>query len=186
MGDVMLKITGGIFRGRYIKTLKNWKTRYTSSRIRLALFSIIGDDIEGASFLELFSGSGIVSIEALSRGAELATLVDISKRAIKCAMENIKMLGLDEKVELLNMDFRRAVSYLAQSGRKYDVIFADPPYNMGYCEILLKDLLDNSDILKPNAIVILEHHKKEKFKIPSGFMYRSKNFGDTKLLILNR
>ena len=183
----MLKISGGILRGRYVKTVKGSKLRHTSSRVRLALFSILGSAVEGSEFLELFCGSGIISIEALSRGASFATLVDVSRRSMKCAMENLRILDLTEKAEFLNMDFRRAVTYLEQSGRKYDIIFADPPYNRGYCKILLDDLSEHIDILKPNALIILEHHRKESFRIPNVFtVHKSKNFGDTKLLILKR
>ena len=181
----MLKITGGEFRGRYIRTVKDRRTRYTSSKVRLALFSIVGDRIKDSHFLDLFCGSGIISIEALSRGAGFVTLVDISKRSIRCALENIRSLGLDERVEILNMDFRRAVSYLAQSQRKFDIVFADPPYNMGYCEVFLSDISDHLDLLNPDPLIILECHRREKFDIPRSFsIHRLKKFGDTNLLIL--
>jgi 16S rRNA (guanine966-N2)-methyltransferase len=120
-----MRVIAGIHGGRELVAPKGRSTRPTSDRVREALFSILGE-IGGAQVLDLFAGSGALAIEALSRGAATATLVDSSPAAITAVHRNLDALGMDAEV------VRRPASRFLQSARdharQYDLVFLDPPY----------------------------------------------------------
>ena len=130
---------------------KSSRIRPTTDKIRLALFSIIQDKILSASVLDLFAGSGIFGIEALSRGAEWVDFVDINVSSVKknTAGIDLKNFGITKK------DFGRFLKSCEK--RKYDIVFADPPYGFySPKEILI--LVKNNEILEKNGILIYEEH----------------------------
>lgn len=172
-----MKITGGIFKGRELKTVPDRKTRYTTSLVRQAVFNMI--DASKKSFLELFCGSAVVSFEAISRGAINVTAVDISKKAISTAVENSKALGVE--IKIVNSDFRRFLNSCKES---FDLVFADPPYNMGFVQELLYILSKKQHIGKT---VIIEKAVVEKFVLTEQFsLIKTKRYGDTEILLLER
>lgn len=172
-----MKITGGIFKGRELKPVPDKRTRYTTSLVRQAIFNMI--DVSNKSFLELFCGSAVVSFEAISRGAANVVAVDISKKAIITAIENSKKLGAQIKV--MNSDFRR---FLNSCKEPFDIVFADPPYNMGFVQELLNILSEKEYIGKT---IIVEKATTEKFVLPEQFLLvKSKKYGDTEILVLER
>jgi len=119
-----LRITGGELGGRRIHAPKGAKLRPTTERVREAVFSILGD-VSGARVLDLFCGTGALAIEALSRGASEATLVDTHPRA---ARENVKELELTDRAAVIRADARRFLSR-AEEG-SYDLVLCDPPYRL--------------------------------------------------------
>ena len=125
-----IRITGGRLRGMSIQVLSNEVARYTSSKVRQAIFNMIGD-IEGRSVLELFAGSGSFSIEALSRGAASATLVEANRKMTDLIAKNLARTGLNKYCQVIHMDVRYAVPLLFGRKCTYDIIFMDPPYEMG-------------------------------------------------------
>jgi 16S rRNA (guanine966-N2)-methyltransferase len=119
-----LRVIAGELRGRRLAIPRGWRVRPTSDRVREAIFSALGD-VAGLRVLDLYCGSGALAIEALSRGAEHATLVDRNTRP---ALGNVHNLDLGERVELVRAD---AGTWLARaSGRDYDLVFVDPPYRL--------------------------------------------------------
>ena len=120
-----MKIVSGIYGGRPLKTLEGKTTRPTSDKVRGAIFNMIGPYFEGGRVLDLYAGSGGLSIEAVSRGMSSAVLVERERKAQAIVAENIQMTKEVGKFELLKMDAERA---LEQVSGEFDLIFLDPPY----------------------------------------------------------
>lgn len=167
-------------RGMAIGVLPGDVARYTSSKVRQALFNMIGS-VEGLSVLDLFAGSGSFSIEALSRGATSATLVEANGKMTDLIGKNLARTDLNKHCQVLHMDVRYAVPLLY--GRKcvFDVVFMDPPYEMGYVAqtmtLLEKHLLRNSD-----TITIAEYSRREddSLSLFEGLEgAKTKKYGDT-------
>ena len=131
--------------------------RPTSGRVMSALFSILGDVIDGAEFLDLFAGTGRIGIEALRRGANRAVFVE----SVKNRADDIKRSLKDSDSNLvLSLEIRRALSWLVKRSMKFTVIFADPPYNSGWCDTL--PALPNLDgVFADGALMIIEHSARE-------------------------
>lgn len=119
-----MRIVGGSKKGARIFAPKGASTRPTSDRVREAIFAILGP-VEGASVLDLFAGSGALGLEALSRGAASATLVESDPAAVKTIERNLEKLGLEGRI--VRSD---ATRYVARTNERYDVVFVDPPYEM--------------------------------------------------------
>lgn len=120
-----MKIVSGIYGGRPLKTLEGKTTRPTSDKVRGAIFNMIGPYFEGGRVLDLYAGSGGLSIEAVSRGMSSAVLVERDRKAQTIVAENIQMTKEVGKFQLLKMDAERA---LEQVSGEFDLVFLDPPY----------------------------------------------------------
>ncbi len=180
-----IRITGGGLKGMSINVLANEVARYTSSKVRQAVFNMIGD-IEGRSVLELFAGSGSFSIEGLSRGASSATLVEADRRMTGLIANNLARTGLNKYCQVLHMDVRYAVPLLF--GRKcvYDIIFMDPPYEMGYV-MQIMTLLQAHPLFTRDTIIIAEYSRRERDTLTycEGFEgHKTRKYGDTVISIL--
>ncbi len=123
----MIKLTGGEWNGRPLKTPQNEKTRPTQARLRQALFNSIQFELADAQVLDLFSGSGALAFEALSRGAASAVLVENSKQALAVIENNIKTLNAKSQVRVIAESVGKALSMIESNG-PYQIVFADPPY----------------------------------------------------------
>ena len=149
----MMRIITGKAKGIRLKTLEGQMTRPTAERVKEAIFSMLQFDIEGREVLDLFSGSGQMALEALSRGASRAVLIDRSPDAVKIIREN------GEKTKLLPYcDIRRsdALDYIRQNrGRKFDLIFLDPPYASDLYQKAFRALYE-CEMLKPSTLIICE------------------------------
>lgn len=180
-----IRITGGRLNGMPIDVLTNEIARYTSSRVRQAVFNMLGG-VEGLSVLELFAGSGSFSIEALSRGASSATLVEADRRMTGLIAKNLTRTGLNKYCQVLHMDVRYAVPLLF--GRKcvYDIIFMDPPYETGYV-MQIMTLLQTHPLYTHDTIVIAEYSRREAGTLVycAGFEgHKTRKYGDTVISIL--
>jgi 16S rRNA (guanine(966)-N(2))-methyltransferase RsmD len=124
-----VRVIAGDLRGQQLVAPRGWKVRPTSDRAREAIFSVLGDRVSGAGVLDLYCGTGALAIEALSRGAARATLVDRDTRA---ALGNIEHLGLGERVELVRADVSRWLSGRAEDAEAplFDLVFIDAPYRL--------------------------------------------------------
>ena len=173
-----MRVISGVVRGRRLKTVKGLDTRPTSDRIKENLFNILGQDIVGTRFLDLFAGSGAIGIEALSRGATEAVFVERSRSAALVLKNNLEHTGLQGPVMVL--DAFRALEVLARQERQFDMVFLDPPY---YKELAAKALhsLDVGSLLAAQALVIAEVGRKED--IPGHLLNlvltRKETYGDT-------
>jgi len=154
-----MKITAGELKSRKIFTLKH--LRLVESRIKEVLSNLLSDEVKGGNVLDLFAGAGSLGIEALSWGAGKAWFVDRDKRSVNLVRKNLSGLRLSSKAEVYFKDAFSAVEYLQRIGKKFSLIFLDPPYNQGLLTKSLKTL-SAYDILEPfGFIVSLGFYKEE-------------------------
>lgn len=152
-----MKIIGGAYRNRLLKAPKSDTTRPTLAILRKAVFDILQPCITDATFLDLFAGSGLMGLEALSRGASHATFVENDRAALRTIRENIHTLGVQDQCTLLPLDALRAMRTCAKKKQPFDIIYIDPPYDAG--DKLLPELLlfiDAHDLLAPGGTLFLE------------------------------
>ena len=143
---INMRIISGKARGTKLYTLDGTATRPTLDRVKESLFNIIQNDIEDSTVLDLFSGSGAIGLEFLSRGAKRAVLCDSSKDAIKIIKQNVQKTHFEEKVEVYNMEFTKLVERL--QNQKFDIIYIDPPYATDFIKYHLKKLLNMNWLMK--------------------------------------
>ena len=155
-------------------------TRPTTDRIKETLFNIIQGEVPECRFLDLFAGSGGVGIEALSRGAAFAVFVDSDSQAVRCVKANLAHTRLDRNAEVLAMDAGRALHKLAAAGKKFDIIFVDPPYDSDYESIL--QAISRSGVLDPGGTIIAEMDSKRELSLEgTGFrIFREKDYKNNK------
>ncbi len=173
-----MRVTGGSGKGRRLKVPAGQRVRPTSDKVKQALFNILGDKIGGALFLDLFAGTGGIGIEALSRGAEKVTFVDDSRDSLQAVRRNVEQTGFTEQS---NVVASHAEKFLQKSSEQFDIIFLDPPYT--YEQESLLCAVAESAVLKPDAVVVSEHFKKQPSPIKAEklSLYREAVYGDTVL-----
>ena len=124
-----MRVIAGDLKGQRLVAPRGWKVRPTSDRVREAIFSTLGERIEGAAVLDLYCGTGALAIEALSRGAARAVLVD---RDVRPAVGNVERLGLGERTQLVRADVERWLADRSGggAGTRFDLVFVDAPYKL--------------------------------------------------------
>ncbi|HXH71884.1 MAG TPA: 16S rRNA (guanine(966)-N(2))-methyltransferase RsmD [Mariprofundaceae bacterium] len=174
-----MRVTGGDLRGRIVPVPDLPGLRPTPSKVREALFNILGD-IDGFRVLDLFSGSGIMAVESLSRGANSVVSVEQQRRAVAHLQQLCRALSLSQGWRILPLAVERALPGLA--GESFDLVFADPPYAKGYAEKLPAWLSVHG--VRVGQLVIEESAKVEPLW-PAGWTCRqSRRYGDTTLHFL--
>lgn len=156
-----MRIISGTMRGTKLFTLEGLNTRPTLDRVKEALFSKINYDLEDATILDLFSGSGALALESLSRGAKISVMCDSSNDAIKIIKQNIEKTRTEDKTILLKCDYKKALEKLERENIKFDIVFLDPPYKTDFAEDAAK-LIIEKELLNENGMIILETDDKEK------------------------
>ncbi len=157
-----MRVIGGKFRSRPLRSLAGLDVRPTSDRLRETLFDVLTagnpQALEGSVWLDLFAGTGAVGIEALSRGAGFVYFVECSRKAVEVIRQNLQLLGVHEGFEVLQKENAKAIAQLGQQNVNPDFIFFDPPYRLeeAYRETL--DFLGGSNLAE-RATVIAEHEK---------------------------
>ncbi len=164
-----MRVIGGTAKGRRVKSFKGQSLRPTADRVKEALFNILPHDLSGWKVLDLFAGTGNLTFEALSRGAEQACLVDVSREAAKMIRKNIETLGFSRSARVLGIPVLRAIHVLAGRGDKFDLILADPPYDKGWVERVLRSLAQE-ELLEEDGILVVEHSTREGVKESYGSM----------------
>ncbi len=155
-----MRIITGSAKGIRLKTLEGDLTRPTAERVKEAVFSMIQLDIEGRRVLDLFSGSGQMALEALSRGAESAVLVDKNKDAIRIIEDNALKTKLFAQCKIWRSDY---MDYIRRNhGEKFDIVFLDPPYAAKLYRPALQALLQYK-LLKPTTLIVCESGESEIF-----------------------
>lgn len=155
-----MRIIAGEMRSRRLKAPEGMDTRPTLDRVREALFSILQGRVPSAKVLDLYAGSGALALEALSRGAESAVLVDCAPRACQAVQENIRALGCQERARLLRMKDLEALERLAREGAAFDLIFLDPPYRMDPAPVCA--VIAEKRLLGKDGVIVVEHsHDRE-------------------------
>ena len=158
-----MRVIAGTARSIPLISRDGLDTRPTADRVKEAVFNIIQFEIEGREVLDLFGGSGQMAIEALSRGASFAEIVDQSKDSISVIRQNLKKTGLQEHAEVICADY---MEYLGRTKRRFDLVFLDPPYREKYLENALKRISE-IDILKSGAIIVCERPADKT--LPDGY-----------------
>ncbi len=166
-----MRIIAGEKRSRKIEAPEGMDTRPTADRVKEALFSILQSRLYAARVLDLYAGSGALSLEALSRGAETATLVDMSFKAAKVIRGNIETLGYQHKTDLLQMEDQKAMGVLENKEDKFDLIFLDPPYRMDMTENLSRL---QKGLLAEGGMIVVEHDRATPPQTPEGLVLSSR------------
>ncbi len=156
-----MRVISGIARGKKLHSLEGLETRPTLDRVKEAVFNIIQFDIKNKVILDLFSGSGALGIEALSRGAKEAVLCDKSKNAIQIINKNLQETKLLDKAKVVNKDFLDTLNDLSKKNKKIDIVFLDPPYKSNYLKESINSIFENN-ILNDDGIIIIETDDKNK------------------------
>lgn len=162
-----MRVISGSARSLRLKTIEGNGTRPTTDRIKETLFNMINDRLYDCRFLDLFSGSGAIGIEALSRGAREAVFVENNKKAVSCIKENLKFTRLIDRAQIIERNAESAVAGL--SGR-FDVIFMDPPYDNEYEKKML-ELISKSDIADRDTLIIVEASLDTKMDYLNEYRY---------------
>ncbi len=151
--EIIMRVIAGTARRLLLKTPAGMDTRPTTDRIKETLFNILMPYLPGAVFVDLFSGSGGIGIEALSRGAQKAYFVENNPKAIACIEENIKHTHLTDRAVIIKQDVFSAL--LGSIKDTIDIIFLDPPYNQGYEKKVL-EVLQNTSYIKQDTLIVVE------------------------------
>ena len=177
-----MRVISGVARGTKLSSVRGMSTRPTADRVKEALFNILGSDIAGSAFLELYAGSGAVGLEALSRGAESVVWVDSSRACTNQIQENLAKTRLQGGVIYTN-DVSRALVQLDKRQQQFDFIFLDPPYNQGLVKGTLTQLAGLT-VLRKDGIIIAEASKKEEAPqaVSKLCLESVRNYGDATLL----
>ena len=171
----MTRIIGGRGKGRRLKTPSGLETRPTGARVRQTLFDILAPRLAGCRFLDAFAGSGAVGLEALSRGASAVTLIERAAAAVAAIRENVQALAKGGgNVEVYRQDARVALPALAREGRRFDVIFLDPPYGGDLYERALETIATGG-LLTESGVVVAEHFHKRVLPETIGGLVRARS-----------
>lgn len=165
---IYMKVVAGTARGMNLEVPQGRHTRPTTGRIKETLFNIIQADVPGSRFLDLYSGSGSIAIEALSRGAGEAVFVENNSKALACINANIKKARFQEKAQVMPYEAMYALKKLNNTGRAFDIIFIDPPYGKGLEKEATLYLL-NSALIKEDTLIIIETRIEEDISYMEGF-----------------
>ena len=183
----MMRIIAGTARRKQLATLAGEDvTRPTSERVKEGVFSAIQFDIEGRRVLDLFAGTGQMALEALSRGAQYAVMIDESTDAFDIIRQNAQTTGLAKLCRVSRMDYSDYLKSAALKGEKFDLIFLDPPYAKNVKDEVLKKVT-RAGILNPGCIVVCESDKDlfEEGEEAYGLTFRRKyRYGKTFVTML--
>ncbi|HVN54218.1 MAG TPA: 16S rRNA (guanine(966)-N(2))-methyltransferase RsmD [Anaerolineaceae bacterium] len=177
-----LRVISGSARGFHLRSVPGDTTRPITDRVKEALFNILGRDVEGSTFLDVFGGTGAVGIEALSRGAAYARFLEINRQAVETIHANLQHTHLAEKADVFRID---AFSYLKQKpDRPFDYIFVAPPQ---YKELWLKTMAvlgENPGWLAPGGLLIVQvdpvEYRQQEF--PQFELIEQRRYGSTLIL----
>lgn len=170
-----MRIIAGSARGRTFEAPQGRETRPTLDRVRENVFNILQMKIRGAKVLDLFSGSGAMAFEAISRGAQEAVLVDCDRAANAVQRQNAEKLRMQAQCRIMHCDWQAAVRQLTAQGETFGAVFLDPPYAMHDMTTVMTAL---RPLLAEDAVILLEHEAKTFPATPDGFdLYDSRKYG---------
>ncbi len=169
-----MRIVGGEFKGRSIKAPDSSLTRPVTDKTKEAVFNMLGD-ISDLTVLDAYSGSGALALEAISRGASSAVAIDNSKEAIRIINDNVAVLDVSEKIEVVNKD---VAEWLEDNQASFDLVFADPPFSDAN-DAVLKELMSRAD-----RLFILKHaRRKQPLEVDNLELVRSRKYGESMISI---
>ena len=178
-----MRIIAGSRRGHKLLEFDGMSVRPTTDRVRESIFNLIQTYIPDARVLDMFSGSGALSLEAVSRGAQDAVCVDLDKKSIEIIKKNIASLKFSDKCTAVNMS---CFDYAENTDKKFDIIFLDPPYNRNLIEPALDAIVSN-ELLSDGGIAVLESDNTDFRGERRGLrIYKQKKYGRTFITIYKR
>lgn len=177
-----MRVIGGAAKGRRLLAPKGQGVRPTADRVKESLFNILPRDLSGMTVLDLFAGTGNLSIEALSRGAAHALLIDASARSAAAIKANLHRLGFEAQSKVWIAPVNRSLRSLARRNETFDYVFLDPPYDQGLATRSL-ELIGQCNLLRDGGTVIIEHSAREPVKPLYGSLqlHDQRRYGDTLL-----
>ena len=180
-----MRIVAGEFRGRKLKTMPGLKVRPTAEKVKEAVFSAISPLVYDCKFLDVFGGSGNVALEAISRGAKKAVIIEKDREAQNIIAENIALCQAQEKCELLKKDCLIALKELGERKEKFTLIYVDPPYKGGLYEKVLK-LIAQEQLLAEEGLMMVESEREFSLDIDENIwqVVKEKYYGNTKVTTL--
>lgn len=164
-----MRVIAGKARRTTLSTVEGTETRPTTDRIKETLFNMINSEIYDCKFLDLYSGSGAIGIEALSRGAAKCIFVENNKKASECIKNNLKKTKLDNQAIIIEKDVIIGIKMIKPE--KFDIIFMDPPYKLNEEEAVLAQIRE-SEIIDENTIIIIEAELEKKFDFVKKIGYK--------------
>lgn len=181
-----MRVISGKCRGTHLVAPEGMETRPTTDRIKETLFNMIAFDLPECQFLDLFSGSGAIGIESLSRGAKQAVFVDQGDKALSCIRENLEKTKLKGSAQVLACSAQEAIRLLGQKKETFDIIFMDPPYALEGIDQLIQGIADY-DLLKEDGYIILERSTKSIVNLPHNLvLWKEKRYKTTTLSFIKK
>jgi len=161
-----VRIVAGSLKGRQLELPKGSQARPTSDRAREAIFNILMPRIYGARVLDMFAGSGALGVEAISRGAAACVFVELDRANAKALRQSLERFGVSaQQGQVMGGDFRQIAPQLIREGKKFDLIFLDPPYAAGFYEAAFEY---SQQLLSPGGMVVSEHERGWEIPEPQG------------------
>jgi 16S rRNA (guanine(966)-N(2))-methyltransferase RsmD len=157
-----MRIISGSAKGKKLYSSKGRNIRPTADRVRESVFNILGNQWKGTRVLDLFSGTGSLGLEAMSRGAQQAVFVEKSKSALQTLRKNVSICGFDSQAIVLAMSVPSGLGVIGQRGESFHIIFADPPYGKGWVEKTIRHILAHN-LLSEDGVLVVEHTLGEAF-----------------------
>lgn len=183
MGGVGMRIIAGEAKGRKLFAPDGAETRPTADRVRESLFNILSTAVYDAQVLDLFAGSGALALEAISRGAAFAALCDMSRDAARVIERNIALMRAENRTLLIRSDWREALARLR--GRRFTLVFLDPPYRMLDVYTAVPEALKAQGLLSEDALIVMEHAAKTPLQPPAGFeIFDERRYGETSVALM--
>ena len=179
-----MRIISGTARGRTIVAPAGDRTRPTQDKVRESLFNIIRWDVMDARVLDLFAGTGALSLESLSRGAKSAVMIDTDRAAGEAIKKNIAACRMEDRARLIVRDYRQAIDQLASEGAQFDVAFLDPPYRMENTGEMCAALYDKG-LLAKAFLLVVEHKRGLAPLVDERFeAFDQRDYGDTQITFI--
>ena len=177
-----MRIIAGKYRSLPLEAVKGNYTRPTTDKIKEAVFNSIGPYFDGGLMLDLYAGSGSVGLECISRGMDHAVFVDKSYDAISTIKKNIAFVKVPSQCTVLKMDANMAIKRMASEGKKFDLVYMDPPYANQQNEKIMNELCE-LNLLNENAVVVVESLKEDVFSEDIGPLHKYKEalYGITRI-----
>ncbi len=177
-----MRIVGGEARGRPLRAVPGRETRPTADRVRQSLFDALGQRMDGLRVLDLYAGTGALALEAVSRGAAGAVLIESDARACAAIFHNVAALRYEDRCRVVRAELPAALRQL--QGERFDLVFSDPPYAQRAAQGTL-DALSASGVLAPGARIVLETDRREPSPVPPPGLRLAdeRRYGDTRVLL---
>lgn len=170
-----MRIIAGKHRSRVLNTLEGMNTRPMMSRMKESIFNTIGPFFDGGIVLDLFGGSGQLSLEAISRGVEKAYIVEKDYKASRVIASNVAMLKEENHVVLSQIDYKVALERFKNDQMKFDIIFLDPPYRMNIMGELIEFITSNN-LLNDNGVIVCQYVRGNYSPVESDMLSLRKNY----------